>query len=192
MDEHSEQVAGSSCLKTWKVKNTGNVVWPEGTFITFMKGHEKVIAAGYTVIPLPETVRPGEVTYIRSMLNVPTAVGGTFTVEYRLTDPAGKKFGQKLRTTFEVVAPAPAAEEKAVPSSPRDSVNTLATAVEYEEELLQEAEEEDQPPAYQEPAFAYPDELAMLMSMGFQDREMMESVLVATKGDVNAAVSMLF
>merc|ERR1712083_1042044 len=192
MDEHSKQVAGSSCLKTWKVKNTGNVVWPEGTFITFVKGHEKVIAAGYTVIPLPETVLPGEVTYIRSMLNVPTAVGGSFTVEYRLTDPVGKRFGQKLRTTFEVVAPpAPAAEEEAVPS-PRESVNSLATAVEYEEELLEEVEEENQPPAYEQPAFEYPEELAMLMSMGFQDREMMESVLVATKGDVNAAVSMLF
>merc|ERR1712150_348906 len=94
-DEESEQVAGSCCLKTWKVKNTGNVVWPEDTFITFLKGHVKIVADGYYAIPITETVKPGEVTYIHAMLNVPKVDEGSFSVVYRLCAD-GKKFGPPL------------------------------------------------------------------------------------------------
>merc|ERR1719197_1260046 len=111
MDEESEQVAGSCCLKTWKVKNTGNVVWPEDTFITFLKGHVKLVADGYHAIPITETVKPGEVTYIHAMLNVPKVDEGSFSVVYRLCDPNGKKFGPQLRTVVNVV---PAKEEAVV------------------------------------------------------------------------------
>merc|ERR1719361_953653 len=104
MDEVSEQVAGSCCLKTWKVKNTGTTVWPEETFITFTKGHVKMIADGYHAVPVTETVNPGEVTYIRSMFNVPNVPEGTFSVVYRLCDPNGKRFGPQLRTIIDVVA----------------------------------------------------------------------------------------
>merc|ERR1719499_1447433 len=100
MDERSEQVAGSCCLKTWKVKNTGSTVWPEDTFITFTKGHVKIVADGYHAIPVTETVKPGEVTYIHAMFNVPNVEEGTFSVVYRLCDPNGKKFGGQLRTVI--------------------------------------------------------------------------------------------
>merc|ERR1719361_894885 len=80
MDEVSEQVAGSCCLKTWKVKNTGTTTWPEDTFITFLKGHVKLVADGYHVVPITETVNPGEVTYIHAMFNVPQVEQGSFSV----------------------------------------------------------------------------------------------------------------
>merc|ERR1712241_38167 len=104
MDEVSEQVAGSCCLKTWKVKNTGTTVWPEDTFITFLKGHVKLVADGYHAIPITETVNPGEVTYIHAMFNVPDVEEGSFSVVYRLCDPNGKKFGAQLRTVINVKA----------------------------------------------------------------------------------------
>jgi len=195
MDECSEQVAGSCCLKTWKVKNTGSTVWPEDTFITFTKGHVKIVADGYHAIPVTETVKPGEVTYIHAMFNVPKVEQGTFSVVYRLCGPSGKKFGGQLRTVINVV-PADAPEEveeeeiAAPPAEVRASDSSLATAVTYEEELLAEVEaEEAAPPA---PAFQYADQLQTLQAMGFTDEEMLKGMLVANGGNVQATVAMLF
>lgn len=198
MDERSEQPAGGCCLKTWKVKNTGATVWPEDTFVTFTKGHVKIIADGYHAIPINETVNPGEVTYIRAMFNVPDVEQGSFSVVYRLCDPNGKKFGAPLRTVIDVV-PAKAAEEEEeevpeVAEPVRASVSSLATAVTYEDELLAEVEAEAEPAVVPapEPAFPYAAELAMLKAMGFADEEMLKSVLVANQGNVQASVAILF
>merc|ERR1719216_678102 len=191
MDEHSEQVAGSCCLKTWKVKNTGTTAWPEDTIITFTKGHVKMIADGYHAVPVTETVNPGEVTYIRSMFNVPNVPEGTFSVVYRLCDPNGKRFGPQLRTIIDVVAkeeeeevvsPPPVEEEEEVV---RASATSLETAVTYEEELLAEVEAE-------EPAFQYAAELESLKAMGFADEEMLKGMLVANNGSVQQTFAMLF
>jgi len=197
MDEESEQVAGSCCLKTWKVKNTGSTVWPEDTFITFLKGHVKLVADGYHAIPITETVKPGEVTYIHAMLNVPDVKEGSFTVVYRLCDPNGKKFGPQLRTVVNVV-PAKEEEKEAVVSAPPEEVvrasktSSLATARTYEEELLEEVEAEEEPAALPAPAFDYEAELQTLKAMGFTDEEMLKGMLVANGGNVQATVAMLF
>jgi hypothetical protein len=193
MDEESEQVAGSCCLKTWKVKNTGSTVWPEDTFITFLKGHVKLVADGYHAIPITETVKPGEVTYIHAMLNVPNVDEGSFSVVYRLCDPNGKKFGPQLRTVINVV-PAQEEEEAVVSAPPEEAArasttSSLATARTYEEELLEEVEAE---PSAPEPAFQYEAELQTLKAMGFADEEMLKGMLVANGGNVQATVAMLF
>jgi len=199
MDEESEQVAGSCCLKTWKVKNTGNVVWPEDTFITFLKGHVKIVADGYYAIPITETVKPGEVTYIHAMLNVPKVDEGSFSVVYRLCAD-GKKFGPQLRTVINVV-PAKEEEVEAVVAPPPcdrpSTTSSLATARTYEEELLEEVEAEEaaapvEPSAPEEPAFQYEAELQTLKAMGFADEEMLKGMLVANGGNVQATVAMLF
>lgn len=191
MDECSEQVAGSCCLKTWKVKNTGSTTWPEDTFITFTKGHVKIVADGYHAIPITETVKPGEVTYIHAMFNVPDVEEGTFSVVYRLCDPNGKKFGGQLRTVIAVVPAAQEVEEEeeiAAPEPVRASTSSLATAVTYEEELLAEVDAEEPAPA----PFQYAAELQTLKAMGFTDEEMLKGMLVAHGGDVQATVAMLF
>merc|ERR1719216_1441 len=195
MDEVSEQVAGSCCLKTWKVKNTGTTTWPEDTFITFLKGHVKLVADGYHAIPVTETVNPGEVTYIHAMFNVPNVEQGTFSVVYRLCDPNGKKFGGQLRTVINVVPAAPETDEEeqeiAAPEAVRASTSSLATAVTYEEELLAEVEAE-QPEAPAPAPFQYAEQLQTLKAMGFTDEEMLKGMLVANGGDVQATVAMLF
>lgn len=198
MDEESDQAAGSCCLKTWKVKNTGNTVWPEDTFVTFLKGHVKLVADGYHAIPITETVKPGEVTYIHAMLNIPQVDEGSFSVVYRLSGPTGKKFGPQLRTVVNVV-PAKAEEEEVVAPPPAEVVrasttSSLATARTYEEELLEEveAEEAQQPEPAAAPAFQYEAELQTLKAMGFADTEMLKGMLVANGGNVQATVAMLF
>jgi len=195
MDEVSEQVAGSCCIQTWKVKNTGNTVWPADTFVTFTKGHVKIVADGYHAIPVTETVNPGEVAYIHAMFNVPNVEQGTFSVVYRLCDPNGKKFGGQLRTVINVVPAAPETDEEeqeiAAPEAVRASTSSLATAVTYEEELLAEVEAE-QPEAPAPAPFQYAEQLQTLKAMGFTDEEMLKGMLVANGGDVQATVAMLF
>jgi len=196
MDERSEQVAGSCCLKTWKVKNTGKTVWPEGeTFITFTKGHVKLVADGYHAIPINETVNPGEVTYIHAMLNVPDVESGSFSVVYRLCGgPDGKKFGPPLRTVIDVVPAAQEQEEEEAVPAPVDRPSTAASlkSATYEEELLTEVDEEEEEAAPAVAPFKYEAELQTLKAMGFTDEEMMRSVLVVNGGNVEAALSMLF
>merc|ERR1712156_37340 len=196
MDEESDQAAGSCCLKTWKVKNTGNTVWPEDTFVTFLKGHVKLIADGYHAIPVTETVKPGEVTYIHAMLNVPNVEEGSFSVVYRLCDPNGKKFGAHLRTVINVVPAKQEVEEEE--EEVRASVSSLNTAITYEEELLAEVDAEPSAPAIvpeapeEEPAFQYEESLNTLTAMGFSDVEMLKGMLIANAGDVQATVALLF
>merc|ERR1712038_2188597 len=198
MEEHSEQVAGSCCLKTWKVKNTGSTTWPEDTFITFTKGHVKLVADGYHAVPVTDIPKPGEVTYIHAMLNVPNVEEGRFSVVYRLCDPNGKKFGSHLRTVINVVPAKQEVEEEEV----RASVSSLNTAITYEEELLAEvdaAAEPSAPPAVvpeapeeEEPTFQYEESLNTLTAMGFSDVEMLKGMLIANAGDVQATVALLF
>merc|ERR1719507_436040 len=67
MDQKSVQKAGACVLKTWKVKNTGHATWAEDTFISFQKGHERLIQPGYEVVSVG-AVEPGQVAYVRIML----------------------------------------------------------------------------------------------------------------------------
>jgi len=200
MEEHSEQVAGSCCLKTWKVKNTGSTTWPEDTFITFTKGHVKLVADGYHAVPVTDIPKPGEVTYIHAMFNVPNVEEGRFSVVYRLCDPNGKKFGSHLRTVINVVPAKQEVEEEE--EEVRASVSSLNTAITYEEELLAEvdaAAEPSAPPAVvpeapeeEEPTFQYEESLNTLTAMGFSDVEMLKGMLIANAGDVQATVALLF
>merc|ERR1712109_319680 len=127
-------------------------------------------------VPVTETVKPGEVTYIHAMFNVPNVEEGRFSVVYRLCDPNGKKFGAHLRTVINVVPAKQEVEEEE--EEVRASVSSLNTAITYEEELLAEVDAEPSAPAIvpeapeEEPAFQYEESLNTLTAMGFSDVEM--------------------
>merc|ERR1719411_2507213 len=46
LDEKSVQKPGTSALKTWKVKNTGSMAWPEDTIAIFRAGNRSLIQSG--------------------------------------------------------------------------------------------------------------------------------------------------
>jgi len=194
-EENSVQKAGSCVLHQWKVKNIGTQTWVGDVLAVFNKGNETLVADGFEVLDVGE-VQPGHVCYLPVMLNVPT-LPGTYTVVYRMTNGNGKKFGEPLRVVIEVEDDSPPNYEEIVsePSSPLSAVpgsipKTISDVPEYVEPEP-EAEEEVEEAAPAEP-FAHAAELEQLKGMGFvMDEEVMKSVLVATKGDIGQAISLL-
>lgn len=192
MDETSEQVAGATVLKTWKVKNTGDVAWPEDTIAVFHKGNQSVICPGYEVIQVG-TVEPNHVAYIRCMMSVPEREG-SYSVTYRLSGPAVGKFGSGLSTEFEVKEkPAETIQEPIeVEDNIPQAIDIAEKQVEKEERVMKQPSAPA--PAPQEPAPPSPfqQQKQQLKMMGFDmDDETLESVLVACKGDMGQAISLL-
>lgn len=190
MEETSQQVAGAIVLKTWKVKNTGSVAWPENTIAVFHTGNESVICPGYEVIQVG-AVDPNDVAYIRCMLSVPE-VEGSYSLTYRLSDSVFGKFGGRLMTQIDVMEkPAQKEEEPVVAEVGIPQAIDLAEAeIEAEERVMKEPSA----PAPKEPAkpFEFQTQKEQLKRMGFEmDDETLDSVLVACKGDIGQAISLL-
>lgn len=205
-DEKSVQKPGSSVVKTWKVKNTGTEAWGENTMAVFLCGNKSLVVPGFEFLQVEPTL-PGHVAYIHCMLQAPD-VQGTYSLCYRLANMSGK-FGSKMMTEFEVVAENQGALN--------ESTSTIETAITFtsepgsnseipkeiedhkEEVVASVAEPEIPAPSAPFPStktdktkFKYAVELEQLKSMGFEmPEETLESVLVATKGDIAQAISLL-
>jgi len=213
LDEKSVQKPGNSALKTWKVKNTGSMAWPEDTIAIFHNGNRSLVQSGYEVVPVG-SVQPGDVQYIRCMLAIPE-VEGTYSIVYRLSGPAGK-FGGRLTTEIEVVdEPAKKQTEEEileeVYSQPQLFKKPVGKEIPTEIiDLVDEDEEESSTAQMSEPdakvvaapresqkrapekSFQFQKQKDQLKSMGFSfDDETIESVLVVCKGDINAAIQQL-
>merc|ERR1719291_606564 len=181
VEEKSIQSGGNVVLKTWKVKNTGNVKWDEKISIEFVKGDEAVVVEGYEILRVDET-QPGDVAYVRTMLNVPT-IAGRYHICYKFKNPDGKKFGQKLRSIVIVEEPE---EDSDVPELAEDN-ESIASAVEEMPELEPPVQEPE--PVRED--FVYAQQLTQLSGMGFDDTDMMKAVLVSVDGDVGRALNAL-
>jgi len=192
-EERSVQKAGSCVLHQWKVKNIGTQTWVGDVLAVFNKGNETLVADGFEVLDVGE-VQPGHVCYLPVMLNVPT-LPGTYTVVYRMTN-GSMKFGEPLRVVIEVEDDSPPNYEEIVsePSAPLSAVpgsipKTISDVPEFVEPEPEAEEEVEAAPA--EP-FAHAAELEQLKGMGFvMDEDVLKSVLVATKGDIGQAISLL-
>lgn len=82
--------------KVWKVKNTGNHNWPEGTILMHSAGD--LIAQNSLVPP----IEPGAEIEIEAKVKIPNKVG-KYIDEWTLATPLGVKFGTKLTITLEAV-----------------------------------------------------------------------------------------
>lgn len=189
MEETSQQIAGAMVLKTWKVKNTGAVAWPEDTIAVFHTGNESVICPGYEVIQVG-AVDPNDVAYIRCMLAVPH-VEGSYSLTYRLSGPAVGKFGGRMSTEIEV------SKKPAEIKEPLESEVGIPRAIDLAEAEIEEEEgvmKEPSAPAPKEleQPFQFQQQKQQLKMMGFEmDDETLDSVLVACKGDIGQAISLL-
>jgi len=182
VEEKSIQAGGNVVLKTWKVKNTGNATWDEKISIEFIKGDQDVVVEGYEILRVDET-QPGDVAYVRTMLNVPT-VPGRYSVVYKFKNSDGKKFGQKLRSIVIVEEPE---EDSDAPELAEDN-QSIASAVEEMPELEPPVQEKPEPVKED---FVHAQQLTVLRGMGFEDTDMMMAVLVSVDGDVGRALNAL-
>jgi len=98
-EENSVQFAGSIMLKTWKVKNTGDVAWPADTIAVFRKGNKSMVQDDELLIG---AVEPNDVAYVRCVLNVPE-LKGAYHVCYNLKCLEVGNFGSPLISRVEVL-----------------------------------------------------------------------------------------
>jgi len=62
----------SLVMKTWKIKNNGNVAWPEGTVLKYLSGNAELCFQEEFVVP---TANPGEEVDVNAVINLPRKVG---------------------------------------------------------------------------------------------------------------------
>jgi len=191
INEKSVQNGGHVVLKTWKVKNTGNSAWGDQVSVEFVKGDQALLVPGYEVLRVDNT-NPGDVAYVRTMLNVPS-VAGRYVVVYRLKNSDGKKFGQKLRTIVIVEEPEEDDSDVGVVNdfdegadkNVFEDTESVASAV----ESVPESKVVELEPVKDD--FQFAAELSTLKSMGFDDVDMLKAVLVSVDGDVGRALNAL-
>ncbi len=98
--KHTSLGAGETFTKTWRLKNTSNVAWPDNLRLKHTKGtnfgHGDVVA----VPPLPA----GDHTDVSVTMTTPTTEG-TYAAEWRLITVAGALVGCLLTINVVVVSP---------------------------------------------------------------------------------------
>lgn len=85
-------IAGSSFVKTWRVKNTGSCTWGSGYAIVFSSGNAMGAAAS-TVIP--SSVQPGQTVDI-SVAMIAPGDKGSYEGSWMMRAPNGSTFGVGL------------------------------------------------------------------------------------------------
>jgi len=81
-------------VKTWTVKNTGKLVWLEGTKVVY-HGRKNNPMVTKEEFALKTPIKPGDNVEVSVVVRVPAAPGH-YSCNWRLMTPEGKVFGQKL------------------------------------------------------------------------------------------------
>lgn len=122
----SEIPSGTTFSKTWKVLNDGNVPWNTGYCLSWLNGDSLSSTQHF---PLAAQVNPNEEFHLQIPLTASDTPGRFFS-SFRLTNPHGQYFGDRLWVDFRVVV-SPVQE------------NLHEQVVEQKEELKQQPEEEE-------------------------------------------------
>ena len=99
--------------KTWRFRNSGSLAWPEGTILLRVSRKNNVMNAP-EYVDLPKVpVKPNEEVDISVQLKTPSKPG-QYTSFFRLQQPTGQKFGQRVRCMFYVVSSSSDEEDSVV------------------------------------------------------------------------------
>ncbi|KAH9816117.1 hypothetical protein DFH28DRAFT_891795 [Melampsora americana] len=90
--------AGSRFTKIWLVHNSGSVAWPEGTQIVFTGGFANDRVSAFSV----PSALPNEVVEVSIDTTAPEE-SGDYAQFWRLMDPSGTKFGDRLWLRLKVL-----------------------------------------------------------------------------------------
>ncbi|BFZ54497.1 hypothetical protein PYCC9005_001534 [Savitreella phatthalungensis] len=94
--------AGSTFVKQWSVRNTGETSWPVGVFLAFaggihfQSGQGGAEATLETKVAPGTAVAPGETTVVSAMRRAPDTVCSNVISYWRLCTPDGLRFGPRL------------------------------------------------------------------------------------------------
>jgi hypothetical protein len=100
--EYYEFAPGTPFIKTWRFRNEGTAAWPLGCNLVFVSKLRGDIMSGPAAVAVPKSVLPGEEIDISVNLTAPNQCGN-YAGFWRLTEPSGRKFGQRVRVLIKVV-----------------------------------------------------------------------------------------
>ena len=107
---------GTQFLKTWRIRNDGDVAWPAQSVPTFSGGDVLEHVVVTSEVPSAD---PGEEVDISVAIIAPEAEG-RYVIYFRICTPQGQLFGQRFWCDFRVVPPSefnPTSEQAQTDSS---------------------------------------------------------------------------
>lgn len=87
-------------VKTWRVKNDGNVVW-KNRYLKRMTPHSELICSSPAMVPIPET-KPGEIIDISVTFKTPHLPGSCRT-DWKTSDDRGNLYFPDMHGLYSIV-----------------------------------------------------------------------------------------
>jgi len=98
VDDGHEMTPGSPFVKIWRLRNSGNVAWPEGVTLCFVSGDSLSLFESIPVM----SVAPGAEVDVSVDMTAPKEVG-RYVSNWRLQSPSGVFFGHQVWADIMVV-----------------------------------------------------------------------------------------
>jgi len=178
--------ANLNFVKIWRLRNEGSLAWPEGTRLLFVGG-DKLSNLDFVPVPM---VKPGEEVDIAVDMKSPISQG-RYVSYWRLSQPDGSRFGQRVWVDILVAAPesgkANSVEVQAAPVFTPVETQTCQSSTPVETQTSPASipvETQTAPvpiPVVPQTASA---EVQQLLDMGFQDKDHIEALLKKNQGDM--------
>jgi hypothetical protein len=194
--------AGQQFVKIWRLRNEGEIAWPEGTYLEFVGG-DKLCAQKEISVP---TTAPGSEVDIAADMVTPTKPG-RYISYWRLCNADGSRFGQRVWIDIYVPKDNQETQDNSVPTTqatqtqqmtgmevetqtnvPDTSNKSTATAVISSTigTSMDEKQTKDVAVSNTEPTVSQ--EVQHLLDMGFDNPEQLQSLVNKHSGDLVAVV----
>jgi len=166
---------GESFVKIWKLRNEGNIAWPENTRLGHVGGDKLSTIEAVTVPALP----PGQDVDVVVDMVAPTKAG-RYVSYWRLAQPNGERFGQRVWVDI-VVEPKKSTEtvEESTPETIEESVpETMQVSPPSQEEsnLFENLEQN----------------VNELINLGFSDSGLIKALLEINENNLEKTMEDLF
>jgi len=175
--DESEIEANSHFIKTWNIKNTGDLPWPEGTKLVCTDSDMQSLKHE---LPLPGIIEPGD-SVMLSVTMVAPAIPGRYNSYWRLCTKENVPFGHRMWAIIHSIKKLEVLPKKpdVITTKPPEVVAKPADLTPKQVQLAT-----DQMAVWQ-------DKLAELNSMGFSNTELNIQLLTKNSGNMVQTVQQL-
>jgi len=178
--------ANLNFVKIWRLRNEGNIAWPEGTRLTFVGG-DKLSSSESVVVP---SILPGQEVDVAVDMKSPVNPG-RYVSYWRLCQPDGNRFGQRVWVDLLVVSPVEKQPEVTIPQTttpnpiPVETQPSQSAPVQAQQPMEVEQTKPSVPETPATPTRPQPSvHVQQLLDMGFNDRDHIEELLAKNNNDI--------
>eukprot|EP01104_Vermistella_antarctica_P016404 TRINITY_DN5573_c0_g1_i1.p1 TRINITY_DN5573_c0_g1~~TRINITY_DN5573_c0_g1_i1.p1 ORF type:complete len:453 (+),score=75.26 TRINITY_DN5573_c0_g1_i1:58-1359(+) len=102
VEDRTQVEANTLFMKTWRLRNEGTRPWPLGCKLVYVGKNEVDRMGGPEKVLVKRGVNPGEEVDVTAQLVAPP-VTGLYTGYWKMCQPCGKKFGQRVWIQIQVI-----------------------------------------------------------------------------------------